>query len=55
MDTILLGYSIFLKVSGPKIYSLKISGLLYLYLLKYDKIETQNKQSAFKGVKCLIF
>ena len=55
MDTILLGYSIFLKVSGPMEYSLKVSGLLYLYLLKYDKIETQNKQSAFKGVKCLIF
>ena len=39
IDTILLEYSIFLKVSGPKIYSLKISGLLYLYLLKYEKIE----------------
>lgn len=54
MDTILLGYSIFLKVSGPMEYSLKVSGLLYLYLLKYEK-KIENKQSAFKGVKCLIF
>ena len=55
MDTILLGYSIFLKVSGPMEYSLKVSGLLYLYLLKYEKIETQINKVPLKALSVLIF
>lgn len=50
MDTILLGYSIFLKVSGPMEYSLKVSGLLYLYLLKYKKSKHKINKVPLKAL-----